>query len=72
MSRSYTSSPPCASMACSGTPLPLHTYITDGTKEEHILTKAPNYMQDLILSRRMNVIKFSRAISRVNVESTDI
>jgi hypothetical protein len=23
MSRSYTSSPPCASMACSGTPLPL-------------------------------------------------
>jgi hypothetical protein len=28
MSRSYTSSPPCASMACSGTALALYTIMT--------------------------------------------
>jgi hypothetical protein len=30
MSRSYTSSPPCASMACSGTPLPFFILIYRG------------------------------------------
>jgi hypothetical protein len=37
MSRSYTSSPPCASMACCGTPLPFDIYISTNSTQQSFL-----------------------------------